>query len=375
MLKTWLNIFWLGTKELRSIMSDTGMVILIIYSFTLAIYGQATATSENVNNASVAIVDEDHSALSGIIANALYPPYFNVPELISADQVNAAMDQSLFMFVVEIPPNFERDIREGRQPKVQINVDATAVSQASLGSSYIQSIVNKEVSLFVNRTDNSTQSSVELVKRFAFNPNATGMWFGAINALINQISIITIILTGSALLREREHGTIEHLMVMPLTSFQIVMAKVWANGLVILIAYGVSLYFIVGWALDVPLAGSSLLLLIGTSLYLFAAAAIGIFLGTIASTMAQFGLLVMMVIIPLMTLSGGMSPIESQPQLIQPVTWFLPSRHFVSFSQAVVFRGADFSIIWPQLVTMVSLGGLFFGGSLLLFRRCLATSS
>lgn len=375
MLKTWLNIFWLGTKELRSIMSDKGMVILIIYSFTLAIYGQATATSETVNNASIAIVDEDHSALSGIIANALYPPYFNVPELISADQVNAAMDQSQFMFVVEIPSNFERDIREVRQPKVQINVDATAVSQASLGSSYIQSIVTKEVNLFVNRTDNSAQSSVELVKRFAFNPNATGMWFGAINALINQISIITIILTGSALLREREHGTIEHLMVMPLTAFQIVMAKVWANGLVILIAYGVSLYFIVGWALDVPLAGSSLLLLIGTSLYLFAAAAIGIFLGTIASTMAQFGLLVMMVIIPLMTLSGGMSPIESQPQLIQPVTWFLPSRHFVSFSQAVVFRGADFSIIWPQLVTMVGLGGLFFGGSLLLFRRSLATSS
>ncbi|MFT2092507.1 ABC transporter permease [Paraglaciecola sp. 2405UD69-4] len=375
MLKTWLNIFWLGTKELRSIVSDKGMVALIIYSFTLAIYGQATATSETVNNASVAIVDEDHSALSGIIANALYPPYFNVPELITADQVNAAMDQSRFMFVVEIPPNFERDVREGRQPNVQINVDATAVSQASLGSSYIQSIITKEVNLFVNRTDTSTESSVELVKRFAFNPNATGMWFGAINALINQISIITIILTGSALLREREHGTIEHLMVMPLTAFQIVMAKVWANGLVILLAFGVSLYFVVSWALDVPLAGSRLLLITGTTLYLFAAAAIGIFLGTIARTMAQFGLLVMMVIIPLMTLSGGMSPIESQPQLIQPVTWFLPSRHFVAFSQAVVFRGADFTIIWPQLVTMVSLGSLFFGGSLLLFRRSLATSN
>lgn len=374
MIKTWLNIFWLGTKELRSIMSDKGMVVLIIYAFTLAIYGQATATSETVNNASVAIVDEDHSALSGIITNALYPPYFNVPELISADQVNAAMDQSRFMFVVEIPPNFERDIREGRQPNVQINVDATAVSQASLGSSYIQSIVTTEVNQFINRTDNSAESSVALVKRFAFNPNATGMWFGAINALINQISMITIILTGSALLREREHGTIEHLMVMPLTSFQIVMAKVWANGLVILLAYTVSLYFIVGWALDVPLAGSTLLLLSGTALYLFAAAAIGIFLGTIATTMAQFGLLVMMVIIPLMTLSGGMSPIESQPQFIQPFTWFLPSRHFVSFSQAVVFRGADLSIIWPQLVTMVSLGTLFFGGSLLLFRRSLATN-
>lgn len=373
MLKTWLNIFWLGTKELRSMMSDKVMVILIAYSFTLAIYAQATATSESVNNASVAIVDEDQSALSRAIANALYPPYFNDPVLISSDQVNPTMDQDRYMFVVEIPPNFERDVRAGKQPEVQINIDATAVSQASLGNSYIQNIVMKEVSHFINRADIATTSSVNLVQRFAFNPNGTGMWFGAINALINQISMITIILTGSALLREREHGTIEHLMVMPLTSFQIVMAKVWANGLIILCAFMVSLLVVVEWALNVPLAGSTYLLLLGTTLYLFAAAAIGIFLGTIASTMAQFGLLVMMVIIPLMMLSGGMSPIESQPAMIQPITWLLPSRHFVSFSQAVIFRGADLAIIWPQLLTMTGLGSLFFGGSLLLFRRSLAT--
>lgn len=374
MLKIWSNIFWLGTKELRSVLSDKVMVILIIYSFTLAIYTQATATSEFVNNASVAIVDEDQSALSRAIANAIYPPYFKKPVLISSDQVDLLMDHDQFMFVIEIPPDFERDIREGRQPSVQINIDATAVSQASLGNSYIQSIVTKEVNQFINRSSEQSASTVELVQRLAFNSNGIGMWFGAINALINQISMITIILTGSALLREREHGTIEHLMVMPLTSFQIVMAKVWANGLIILCAFTFALLVIVKWALDIPFAGSVSLFLFGTTLYLFAASAIGIFLGTIASTMAQFGLLVMMVIVPLIMLSGGMSPIESQPDLIQPVTWLLPSRHFVSFSQAVAFRGADFNIIWPQLLTMTGLGGLFFGSSLLLFRRSMATN-
>ncbi len=373
-MKTWIDIFWLGTKELRSVLSDPVMIGLIIFSFSVAVYSQARAISESVNNASVAIVDEDHSTLSRAIADALYPPYFKQPELASPAEADQAMDQDRFMFVVKIPPKFERDVRQGRQPNVQIDIDATAVTQASLGNSYIQSIVSSEVDYFINRSDETTAYPVTLVQRRAFNPNGTGMWFGAINALINQMSMITIILTGAALLREREHGTIEHLLVMPLNSVQIVLSKVWANGLIILVAFTLSMLFVVETALDVPIAGSRLLLLGGTTLYLFAAAAIGIFLGTIARTMAQFALLLMMVIIPIMMLSGGMTPIESQPEIIQPVTWFLPSRHYMAFAQAVVFRGADLSIVWPQLITIFGLGSIFFSASLALFRRSISVS-
>ena len=373
-MKTWIDIFWLGTKELRSVLSDPVMIGLIIFSFSVAVYSQARAISESVNNASVAIVDEDHSTLSRAIADALYPPYFKQPELASPAEADQAMDQDRFMFVVKIPPKFERDVRQGRQPNVQIDIDATAVTQASLGNSYIQSIVSSEVDYFINRSDETTAYPVTLVQRRAFNPNGTGMWFGAINALINQMSMITIILTGAALLREREHGTIEHLLVMPLNSVQIVLSKVWANGLIILVAFTLSMLFVVETALDVPIAGSRLLLLGGTTLYLFAAAAIGIFLGTIARTMAQFALLLMMVIIPIMMLSGGMTPLESQPEIIQPVTWFLPSRHYMAFAQAVVFRGADLSIVWPQLITIFGLGSIFFSASLALFRRSISVS-
>ncbi len=373
-MRSWINIFWLGIKELRSVVSDIVLVMLIVYAFSLSIYSESTAISESVHNATIAIVDEDDSTLSRAIANALFPPYFRTPELISATDIESGMDQDRFMFVLVIPPNFERDVRQGRQPSVQINIDATAVTQATLGNSYIQSIVRNEVNHFARRSDQALPYPVTLVQRRAFNPNGTGTWFSAISAMLNQITMLTIILTGAALLREREHGTIEHLLVMPLTAFQIAMAKVWANGLIILVAFTLSMLLVVESILDVPIAGSRSLLVGGTTIYLFSAAAIGILLGTIARTMAQFALLLMMVIIPMMMLSGGMTPIESQPDIIQPVTWLLPSRHFMSFAQAVLFRGADLGIVWPQLLTITGLGAVFFIGSLALFRRSITGS-
>ncbi len=373
-MRTWINIFWLGTKELRSIFSDAFLLVLIAYSFSLAIYSQSTSMGETINNASIAFVDEDGSALSRKLQNAFYPPYFQRPRFIKASEVDRAMDQNRFMFVVVIPPNFERDVRRGRQPSVQVNIDATAVAQANLGAVYIQNILLQEIGRFASRSDEVVKPVVDLVNHRAFNANGTQAWFRAIVSLLDQLSLLTIVLTGAALIREREHGTIEHLLVMPLTSFQIAMAKVWANGLVILTAFTLSMLLIVQGALDVHISGSRLLLLGGTVVYLFAAAAIGIFLATIAGTMAQFSLLMMMTIMPMMMLSGGLTPIESQPEFVQPLTWFLPSRHYMAFAQAVVFRGAGMDIVWPQFLTVAGLGTVFFTSSLTLFRRSISVS-
>lgn len=374
MPRTLANIFWLGNKELRSVFSDVLMIVFIVWSFTFSITQRATGMGDTVHNASIAIVDEDRSALSRRIGNVLYPPYFKRPDLIEADAVDRAMDQSRYMFVIVIPPRFEADFRQGRQPKLQLNIDATAVMQAGIGAGYIQNIVTAEIAKYLGRADRPASSPVSVVQRRAFNPNGTQKWFAAIVALLDQLSMLTIVLTGAALLREREHGTIEHLLVMPLNAFEIAMAKVWANGLVILVAFSLSIVFIVGGVLEIPMAGSRILLLAGTTIYLFAAAAIGIFLGIIARTMAQFALLMMMTVMPMMMLSGGTSPIESQPAIIQPLTWLLPSRHYMAFAQAVVFRGAGVDIIWPEFVTVAALGFVFFAASLLLFRRSIAGS-
>lgn len=373
-MRSLANIFWLGTKELRSVFADTLLVAFIVWSFTLSITQRATGIGETVNNASIAVVDEDHSALSRRLSNVLYPPYFKRPELIEAPAVDRAMDQSRYMFVIVIPPRFEAELRQARRPQIQLNIDATAVMQAGLGAGYIQTILTNEIAAYAKRADEPASTPVSIVTRRAFNANGTVKWFTAIVALLDQLSMLTIVLTGAALLRERERGTIEHLLVMPLTSFEIAMAKVWANGLVIFTAFALSMVFIVGGVLDVPMAGSRLLLLAGTAIYLFAAAAIGIFLGTIARTMAQFALLMMMTVMPMMMLSGGVSPIESQPAVVQPLTWLLPSRHYMAFAQAVIFRGAGADIVWPQFLTVAGLGSVFFAASLVLFRRSIARS-
>ncbi|WP_044252324.1 ABC transporter permease [Rhodopirellula sp. SWK7] len=368
------NIFWLTIKELRSLRHDKMLLALLFFALTFSVYSQATGISTEVHHASIGIVDEDRTTLSRSIANAFYPPYFNDPVLISADEVESNMNAGRLMFVVNIPHGFEADVISLRQPEIQVNIDATAVMQANIGASYIQNIVNDEINRFVTGSDESSDLTVNLVTRKAFNPNGDPTWFASITAIIDQVTLLTIVLTGAALIREREHGTIEHLLVMPLTSFDIAVSKVCANGLVILIAVMISLSLVVETILDVPVAGSRWLLLGGIALYLFFATAMGIFLGTLSGSMAQFALLVLLTVLPLQMLSGAITPVESQPDWLQPITYFFPSRHFVSFSQSIIFRGAGIRDVWQQFVVTLSLGLVCFLASLFLFRRSIATS-
>ncbi len=368
------NIFWLGLKEIRSLTSDVVMLVFVVYAFTLAIYIQATGTSSEVNNASIAFVDEDGSALSKELFNAFYPPRFKLPEAVVAEEAEREMEQGRLMFVVVIPPRFEHDLRAGRSPAVQVNVDATAMQQAGIGAGYIKNIVNDRIASFLRRTEATPQKPIELVVRKLFNPNAVSSWFKSVVAIINQITLLTVVLTGAAVIREREHGTLEHLLVMPLTAFEIAMAKVWANGLVILVATGASLFLVVQTALKVPFAGSVVLWFVGVVLYLFFATALGIFLGTISRSMAQFALLIILVIVVLMLLSGGSTPVESQPKWLQYVTYLLPARHFVSFSQVIIYRGGGLSAVWRQFLMVSVIGLVFFGYSLKLFRKSIAVS-
>jgi ABC-2 type transport system permease protein len=368
------NIFWLGLKELRSLGSDLVMMFFVAYAFTGTIYVQATGTSSEVNNASIAFVDEDNSALSKELMNAFYPPRFQLPETITVTDVETAMDEGRFMFVVVIPPRFETNLRAGRHPDVQLNIDATAMQQAAIGAGYIKNIINARTSSFFRRTDVSVSGPVNLVIRRLFNPNGEASWFASIVGIINQVTLLTVILTGAAVIREREHGTLEHLLVMPLTAFEIAMAKVWANSLVIVVATALSLYLVVKTVLQVPFAGSVTLWFSGVLLYLFFATALGLFLGTISRSMAQFALLIILAVLVLQLLSGGSTPVESQPVWLQYMTFFLPSRHFVSFSQKIIYRGGGIDAVWPQFFMVSAVGLAFFTYSLALFRKSIAVT-
>jgi ABC-2 type transport system permease protein len=373
-MRSLLNILWLGIKELRSVLSDKVLILFVLYAFTFLVYSQATGTSNEVNNASIAFADEDESQLSKYLTESFYPPRFQRPVLISTREVEEAMDRGRFMFVVTIPPRFESDLHAGRRPDIQVSIDATAMQQAGIGAGYIKNILNQRISAYLQRSENAPAGPVNLVVRRLFNPNGVSSWFISVVAIINQLTLLTVILTGAAVIREREHGTLEHLLVMPLRSFDIAMAKVWANALVILLATGVSLAFVVRTVLKVPFAGSVPLWFLGVLLYLFFATALGLFLGTVSRTMAQFALLIIMVVIVMQLLSGGNTPVESQPQWLQVLTYFLPSRHFVSFSQVIIYRGGGLGGVWRNFAMITGIGVAFFVYSMSMFRKSIAVS-
>ena len=282
------------------------------------------------------------------------------------------MDAGRYTFVLDIPANFQRDVLAGRRPVVQLNVDATRMSQAFAGSGYIQQMVSDEVNTFVQRYRQTATLPVDLALRLRFNPALERAWFGALNEIINVITMLAIILTGAALIREREHGTIEHLLVMPVTPAQIMLSKIGAMGLVVLLAAGLSLIFVVQGALSVPVQGSFAVFLAGAALHLFAMTSMGIFMATLARSMPQFGLLFVLVLLPLQMLSGGTTPRESMPLLVQHLMLAAPTTHFVQLGQAVLFRGAGLEVVWPWFLALALIGTLFFLIALGRFRRTLS---
>ena len=368
------NVLHLGVKELRSLARDPIMLALIVYSFTFAIYTASTALPETLNKASIAIVDEDRSPLSARISGALYPPYFLPPVTITHAEMDARMDAGLDTFALDIPPEFQRDLLAGKRPTIQLNVDATRMSQAFTGSGYVQTIVNNEVETFVRHRRADTEPPVDLAVRVRFNQEMNKSWFTVVMEVINQITMLSIILTGAALIRERERRTIEHLLVMPVTPLEIMTSKIWAMGLVVLLASGFSLIVVVKGLLSVPIEGSLLLFLCGAALHLFATTSMGIFMGTFVRSMPQFGLLLMLVLLPLEMLSGGSTPRESMPEFVQKIMLLAPTTHFVSFSQAILYRGAGFDVVWPSFLAIVGIGAAFFLTALVFFRKSISTT-
>ncbi|WP_446811489.1 ABC transporter permease [Methylomonas sp. 2BW1-5-20] len=367
------NIFHLGIKEIRSLGRDTLMLVIIVFAFSGQIYVIATGLPQSLNKAPIAIVDEDRSPLSERIANAFYPPHFLAPAIIDQYAADPGMDAGLYTFVLDIPPNFQRDVLAGRRPTVQLNVDATRISQAFIGNNYVQTIVNGEVATFVQGHRAVSTLPVELEIRTLFNPNLNSVWFGSVMELLNSITALSIILTGAALIREREHGTIEHLLVMPLTPLEIMMAKVWSMGLIVVVVATASILIVVkGW-LGVPLQGSLGLFIASMMFYLFATTSLGILLGTLARSMPQLGLLLLIILLPLQMLSGGMTPRESMPALIQNIMLAAPTTHFVALAQAILYRGAGFSVVWPQFLALLAIGGVFFLFALTRFRKTIGS--
>ena len=370
-MRQWISNVWhLGGKEVRSFFTDYALFALLVFMFSFSVYSVSQNATTEVKDAALAVYDQDRSALTYRIRDAMIAPQFKQVDDIDGNRIDRAMDLGEYNFVLVIPPDYTADLLAGKRPELQLLVDATAMSQAGVGSVYISQIVHRETAAYLGQHGN--EAPFEPVVNALFNDNLRSEWFMPLNQLVGNAGLLTILLVGAAVIREREHGTIEHLLVMPVDANEIVMAKILANGLIILVSSVLSLLLVMHHAVGVPINGSLTLFVFCEAVYLFAMAGLGVLLATQAPTMPQFSLLSIIVYVSAFLLSGSNSPIENLPAAARAISELSPMTQFGAISKDIIFRGAGWSVIRHRVAITAVSGILFTALAVIRFRRMLA---
>jgi ABC-2 type transport system permease protein len=361
------RVFHLGIKELVSLRHDLVLLLFVIYAFTVAVILSVHQAVE-VRNAAIAVIDEDRSQLSARIREAILPPQFQPARLIEQAEAASGLNAGRYTFVVDLPPRLEADARAGKAPVIQVNVDATAVAQAFAGVSYLRQIVREETTRLLGTAAAAAAPAASLALRVEYNPNRDPAWFLSVAELLMMVTVLSMILPAVALLREGERGTIGHLLLTPLTPAEIMAAKIGAGAVVVQLGTVASVTLVIRGLLGVPLAGSLPLFLLGTLIFQFAATAIGMLLATAVRNVPQLVLALLLVITPIIFLSGVFTPAESMPPALARAMVLSPLRYYVEASTAILFRGAGLGMVAGKFGAMLGLGSVLFVVALRRFR-------
>lgn len=375
-LGLWLWRFWAMTlKELIQLGRDGLLVFAIAYLFLFDTY-MAGNVGMNLNNAVVVVHDADQSAASRELIYRFQPPYFKQGgEVADVRTGQRLLDTGGALVVLDIPPRFEHDLLTGRPTAVQVQVDAANTVLGFLAASYSSQIIGQygfDQALARLGQSASALENVPIVQsehRVWYNPNQKDAWFMPLSELLVVITIMSIMLPAAAAVREKERGTIEQLLVTPLSSLQILLPKVVAMTLVILLGTAASLALVLHGAFDFPMKGSLTLFFTVTALYAFTTAGLGLYIATLARNLAQAALLAILVLMPMIFLSGAWTPPEAMPAGLREAMYFSPLYHFIEMGYGILLKGAGLDVLWDALLGLALLGMAIFGLGAWRFRR------
>ena len=363
-------------KEFLQLMRDAVLLVFIVYAFTADIYLAASGVTLQLNHAATMVRDLDHSAASRELLGRFQPPYFRLDgELASDTEGLRLLDDGSAMLTLDIPPQFERDLATGRQTALQMQVDATNSVLGFLASSYAAQIVGGfglEVGLKQLGVGGGNADALPVVDnrtRVWYNPNQNDAWFMGISELLNIITVFAILLPAAAMVREKERGTVEQLLVSPLSPFQIMFPKVISMTAVILLGTALSLFAVLLPGFGLPVKGSLPLFFVLTGLYIFTTAGLGLFAATIARNLAQVGMLTILILAPMLFLSGAWTPPEAMPVWLRQLTFVSPLRYYIDIAFGILLKGQTAGELLPLIGGMLLLGGAVFGFGLYRFRR------
>lgn len=363
-------------KEFLQLMRDVVLIVFIIYAFTADIYLAGSGVSLQLREAAIYFIDNDRSASSRELMSRFMSPDFSIKgEAESPAHAMKLLDQGDAMAVLDIPPFFEKSILSGEHTGVQIQIDTTNSALGFLASSYAQQITGRfgleKAMERMGAIGGSTARLPVIIDdhRVWFNPNQNDQWFMSISELLTIITLFSVLLPGAAMVREKERGTVEQLLVSPLTSFQIMFPKVLAMTTVILIGCSISLFFVIKGIFHVPVKGSLLLFFAVTGLYVFTTAGLGLFISTVARNLAQVGMMTVLVFTPMLFLSGAWTPPEAMPAWMRTVMYISPLHYYIDTGFGILLKGAGLEILWDDLLEMALLGSFIFGMGMWRFRK------
>lgn len=362
-------------KELLQLSRDVPLLLFLLYSFSLSVVVSGAGITMQLTNAALLVHDADHSASSRELIHRFQPPYFAFAgEIRDPRQGLRQLDEGNAMLLLEIPPRFHEALMSGERTAVQLLVDTTNAPQGLSAAGYTVRIAGlfgaerglASVGLI------GTKAALPLVTsahRVWFNPTQDERWFQSIAHVLRMITIFAVLLPAAALVREKERGTVEQLLVSPLSPFQIMFSKVLAMSGVILLATGLALYGVLHPVFHVPMKGSAGLFFLLTALHVFTTAGFGLVAATLAKNQAQVGMMTLFVVGPMLLLSGITSPYESMPRWVQAIMTFSPLRYYIDMTYGVMLKGAGLDLLWKSVGALLLLGGTLFGFGMWRFRR------
>ncbi len=371
----WRRLYAMTRKEVLQLGRDLPLLLFLLYSFSLSAYISGVGITMQLRQADVAVLDGDHSRSSRELIHRLQPPYFRVQgELADAREGARRLDEGRTMVVLDIPPRFHEALLRREPMAVQLQVDTTNAPQGLSAASYATRIVSgfgTEAAL-ASLGVSSLSAGVPMVTsahRVWFNPNQDETWFQSISHLLRMITVFAVLLPAAALVREKERGTVEQLLVSPVTPLQVMLSKVLAMTGVIVGCTALALYGVLRPVFQVPMKGQAWVFFGLTALYSFTTAGVGLAAATISRNQAQVGMLTLLVVAPMLLLSGMTTPYESMPEWVRALMVVSPLRYYIDITYGVLLKGAGFDTLWRPVAAMSSLGASMFCIGMWRFRK------
>lgn len=361
-------------KEFRQFLRDWLLVGLVIFIYTADLVICTSALSFDVRNLKLALYDGDRTELSArLVERFSTTEYFDalIPVARIAD-VDRLLDGNQADLALVIPAGFAQEVAAGRSTAVQVLLAGTNANTANAARGYAATIVGGFArDMLANHAARhgiaNALPSVRAEMRIWYNPQLEFAHFMAVSMIVVAALMVGVITAAAGLVREKESGTIEQLVVTPLRSHELILAKAAPPFTVGMLSLAPSV--VIAKAFGVPLAGDLALFIVASAIALAAFLAIGFFIGTLADNLQQALLLAFFVLFPLMFLSGTIAPIESAPALIQWLSTLSPVRYYMQIALGILLKGVGLDVLWPQFAALAVTGFALGTWSVVRLRR------